>query len=79
MTKVRVMRAVCFCSVCKMMRPYDDVVSPRASSSLKGDICLHCLAQKTDKWIERNIIARHYMWISTEKLNAIRKAQKGEK
>jgi hypothetical protein len=50
------MRLVCFCSKCKQGKPYDMVVSLRGE---RGDICMDCLSDKSDSWIECNVISRH--------------------
>ena len=61
------MRLVCFCCVCKKAKPYDSVVSVRRSSRLSGDICVGCALGKGEKWIDRNVIARHQLTVYLEK------------
>ena len=53
------MRLVCFCSKCKQGKPYNMVVSLRGD---RDDVCVDCIADKSMRWVERNVISRH-QWV----------------
>jgi len=74
------MTIFCYCCVCKKHKPYDDVVSVRASARLTGDICLDCLSKKTYNYIGRNVVSAHqYQAIVYKNKKALSQDGRGSK
>lgn len=62
------------------MKPYENVISVKASGKLTGDICIECAIAKGDKWIERHVVAKHLLtvYLAQDKLKRGKEVKRDE-